>query len=121
MKRTPKDFDEYAERFPPRVQQRLRQMRRTIRQAAPNAEEKISYGIPAFTLSGMLVWFAAHTSHIGFYPRAEAIRAFQRELAPYKSAKGSVQFPFDRPLPLALIGRIVRYRVRQNLDKKARK
>lgn len=114
----PKDFDEYAERFPLPVQQRLRQMRKTIRRAAPGAQEKISYGMPAFTQNGMLVWFAAHQNHIGLYPRASAIKAFKKELSPYKSAKGSVQLPFDRPLPLALVGRMVKFRVKENQEKK---
>ena len=86
-------------------------MRQTIRKAAPQATETISYSMPAFRLHGILVWFAAHTKHIGFYPGASGIRAFAQELSAYKSAKGSVQFPFDEPLPLALIARIVKYRV----------
>ena len=92
-------------------------MRRTIKKAAPRAQEKISYGIPAFTLNGMLVWFAAFRHHIGFYPGAGAIAAFKRELSAYESAKGSVQFPHDAPLPLALVTRIVKFRVKQNLSK----
>jgi uncharacterized protein YdhG (YjbR/CyaY superfamily) len=78
----------------------------------------ISYGIPAFTLNGLLVWFAAHKNHIGFYPRASAIAAFKKELSAYKGAKGSVQFQLDKPLPLALISRIVKFRMKQNLSKK---
>ena len=82
------------------------------------AKETISYGIPAFTLNGLLVWFAAHKNHIGFYPRASAIAAFKKELSAYKGAKGSVQFPFDKPLPRALISRMVKFRMKQNLSKK---
>jgi len=93
-------------------------MRLTIQKAAPKAAETISYSIPAFRLEGILVWFAAFKNHIGFYPRTDAIRVFKKELSPYKVAKGSVQFPFDRPLPLALVSRIVKFRVKQNLGKK---
>jgi uncharacterized protein YdhG (YjbR/CyaY superfamily) len=117
----PKDFHDYAARFPRDVQRRLNEMRRTIRKAAPRAAEKISYGIPAFTLNGMLVWFAAFKRHIGFYPGAGATSTFKKELASYKTAKGSIQFPFDRPLPLALIRRIVKFRVAQNRAKSIKK
>lgn len=117
-KKTLRNFDAYLERFPKNVQRLLQKMRLTIKKAAPQAKETISYGIPAFTLNGLLVWFAAHKNHIGFYPRASAIAAFKKELSAYKGAKGSVQFPFDKPLPLALISRIVKYRMKQNLSKK---
>ena len=117
-KKTLRNFDAYLERFPKNVQRILQKMRLTIKKAAPQAKETISYGIPAFTLNGLLVWFAAHKNHIGFYPRASAIAAFKKELSAYKGAKGSVQFPFDKPLPLALISRIVKYRMKQNLSKK---
>ena len=120
-KKTPKNFDDYLDRFPKEVQQRLQKMRLTIKKAAPKAKETISYGIPAFTLDGMLVWFAAHKSHIGFYPRASAIAAFKKELSAYKGAKGSLQFAFDEPLPLALVSRIVKFRVKQNLSKRKKK
>jgi uncharacterized protein YdhG (YjbR/CyaY superfamily) len=120
-KKTPKNIDDYLERFPKEVRQRLEKMRLTIKKAAPQARETISYGIPAFTLNGLLVWFAAFKSHIGFYPRASAIAAFKKELSAYKGAKGSVQFPFDKPLPLALVSRIVKFRVKQNLGKKKKK
>ncbi len=119
-KKTPKNIDDYVDRFPKEVQQRLQKMRLTIKKAAPQAKETISYGIPAFTLNGMLVWFAAFQNHIGFYPRTSAIAAFKKELSAYKGAKGSVQFPFDEPLPLALLSRIVKFRVKQNLDKQSR-
>lgn len=104
-----RDFDEYAKRFPEDVQARLRKMRETIRKAAPEATETISYKMPAFRLKRILAWFAAHANHIGFYPGAAAIAAFEKELSPYKSAKGSVQFPFDEPIPVALIEKIVKY------------
>jgi uncharacterized protein YdhG (YjbR/CyaY superfamily) len=117
-KGTAKDFDSYSDRFPNDVQQRLREMREAIRKAAPEATETISYRIPAFRLDGILVWYAAHTSHIGFYPGASAIATFAKELSVYESAKGSVRFPFDEPLPLSLVARIVRYRVREQLSKR---
>lgn len=109
---TPADLDEYIGGFPEEVQTLLRKMRLTIGKAAPNAGEAISYGVPAFTLHGKkLVWFAAFKSHIGFYPGAAAIAAFKKELSQYKTAKGSVQFPFKDPLPLDLVSRIVKFRL----------
>lgn len=117
-KKTPKDIDDYISRYPADVQQLLRKMRQTIHKAAPKATETISYGIPAFRLNGMLVWFAAFKNHIGFYPGAEAMKVLKKELSAYKGAKGSVQFPFDQPLPLPLVNRIVKFRVKQNLSKK---
>jgi uncharacterized protein YdhG (YjbR/CyaY superfamily) len=115
-KKPPGNIDDYVDRFPKKVQQLLEKMRLTIRNAAPKAEETISYGIPAFTLNGSLVWFAAFKNHIGFYPGSSAVIAFKKELSAYEGAKGSVQFPFDEPLPLALVSRIVKFRVKQNLS-----
>lgn len=117
-KKLPTTIDDYVDRFPADVQQLLEKMRRTIRRAAPQAEEKISYGVPTFTLQGNLVHFAAYKSHIGFYPSPSAITAFEKELSAYKGAKGSVQFPFDEPLPLALVSRIVKFRVKESSGKK---
>jgi uncharacterized protein YdhG (YjbR/CyaY superfamily) len=114
---TPKDIDEYIARFPSKVQALLRKMRGTIRKAAPGAQEKISYQIPAFTLEGMLVFFAAHKRHIGFYPRATGIAKFKKELSAYKGAKGSVQFPLEKPIPFGLIDRIVKFRAKENLNR----
>lgn len=91
----------------------MREVRRTVREAAPLATETISYQMPAFRLGGILVWFGAHASHIGLYPGASGIAAFKQELSAFKSAKGSVQFPFAQPLPLALIARIVKFRARE--------
>lgn len=116
-RRPPKDFDDYLNRFPKDVQQRLKQVRLSIKKAASQSKETISYGIPAFTLNGMLVWFAAFKNHIGFYPRTSAIAAFKKELSAYKGEKGSVQFPYDKPLPLALISRMVKFRAKENLSK----
>ena len=114
-------IDEYIALFSPDVQQRLQQMRATIRAAAPEALEKISYQMPTYFLHGNLVHFAAHTQHIGFYPAPSGIEAFQAEFSKYKGAKGSVQFPFDQPLPLDLVRRVVEFRVAENLRNAAAK
>ena len=103
--------DEYIEQFTGETRLRLEKMRRTIRRAAPKAVEVISYSMPAYRQDGILVWFAGFKNHIGFYPGAQGIAQFKKELAGYKSAKGSVQFPHNEPLPLALITRIVKHRV----------
>ena len=116
-----KDIDEYFARYPKEIQKLLKQLRSTINKSAPGVEEVISYGLPAFKLNGMLVWFAAHSKHIGFYPKVSAIEAFKKELSVYKGAKGSVQFPLDKPLPIGLITRIVKFRVRENLQRTKKK
>ncbi len=109
--------DDYFAGVPADVREHLSALRKTIAQAAPQAEELISYKIPAFRFHGMLVWYAAFKNHIGFYPKSSGIKAFERELSAYPYAKGSVRFPLDRPLPLDLISRIVIFRVRENLEK----
>ncbi|HTU82569.1 MAG TPA: DUF1801 domain-containing protein [Candidatus Acidoferrales bacterium] len=110
---TPKDFEDYAKRFPDATQTVLRKMRATIQKAAPSAEETIGYNLPAFSVNGnAVVWYAAFKRHIGFYPGAAAVRAFAKDLVTYETAKGSIRFPLDRPLPSALIGRIVKHRLR---------
>ncbi|HRH06230.1 MAG TPA: DUF1801 domain-containing protein [Burkholderiaceae bacterium] len=108
-------IDTYIDQFPNDVQARLQQLRKTILKLAPGATEAMSYQIPTFKLNGNLVHFAAFKKHIGFYPGAAGIAAFQDELAVYKSAKGSVQFPLDQALPLDLVKKIVKFRVAQNL------
>jgi uncharacterized protein YdhG (YjbR/CyaY superfamily) len=113
----PNNTDEYIEGFPKNIQKVLKQMRATIKEAAPGATEVISYSMPAFKLNGVLVWFAAYSKHIGFYPGADGINTFKKEFASYKWAKGSVQFPLDQPMPLSLITKIVKYRVKQDLEK----
>jgi len=113
----PNNIDEYIKNFPVEVQQLLEQIRLTIKELAPNAEEVISYSMPAFKLNGILVWFAAYTKHIGFYPKTSAIERFKDEISNYKSAKGSVQFPLDKPLPLDLITKIIEFRINENLQK----
>lgn len=120
-KTTPKSIDEYIAAFPQEIQEVLESIRQTIRQAAPDAEETISYKIPTFTLHGNLVHFSAYRHHIGFYPGATCIEVFKRSLLEYKSAKGSVQFPLGRPMPYALISKMVGYRVKENLEKAAAK
>ncbi len=117
----PTDIDAYIAGFPKEVQERLAQLRATIKKVAPQAEEVISYGMPAFKLKGMLVWFAACAHHIGFYPTASGIAAFKKELSVYKGGKGSVQFPFDKPLPLGMVAKIVQFKVGENLQKAAMK
>ena len=109
--------DEYISRYPADVQERLQAIRAAIKAAAPEAEEGIGYGMPAYRLHGPLVYFGAAKNHIGFYPTPNGIEACQAELAPYASAKGSAQFPYDQPLPLDLVDKIVRYRVAENLKK----
>jgi uncharacterized protein YdhG (YjbR/CyaY superfamily) len=117
-KKPPQEIDDYIDGYPKDVQRLLKQMRRTVKKAAPNAQEKIAYGIPTLTLNGNLVHFAAFKRHIGFYPGAAGIATFKEQLSAYKSARGSVQFPFDKLLPLALVSRITKFRVRQNLRKR---
>jgi uncharacterized protein YdhG (YjbR/CyaY superfamily) len=115
--KTPANIDKYIGGFPTPVQSKLKVLRKTIKKAAPGAEEKISYRMPAFYLNGILVYFAAQTRHIGFYPTSSGVTAFKKELADYKTSKGAIQFPLDRPLPLELITRIVQYRVHENSKK----
>jgi len=107
-------IDEYIKTFPKEVRKILQELRTRIRTVAPDAGEKISYGIPTFVLNGNLVHFAAYDKHIGFYPTSSSIRAFKKELSGYKTAKGTVQFPIDKPLPLVLIKKIVKFRVAEN-------
>ena len=116
-KTAPKDIDEYIARVPDDVRETLEKIRMTIRKAAADAQETISYQIPTFTLSGKLVHFAAFKNHIGFYPGPSGIEKFKDELSVYDSAKGSVQFPLDKPIPFRLISRIVKFRVNENLKK----
>lgn len=104
-------IDAYIAGFPTDVQKHLQQIRETIQNAAPQATEKISYGMPTFYLNGNLIHFAGYKNHIGLYPAPQGIEAFKEELSVYKGAKGSVQFPLDQPMPLDLISRITKYRV----------
>jgi len=115
------DIDSYIAAFPAETQLLLLTLRETIHKAAPEAEEAISYGMPTFKLQGNLVHFAGYKNHIGFYPAPSAIDEFKVELSIYKGAKGSVQFPLDKPLPLMLITKIVVFRVVENMEKAANK
>ena len=121
MARQFQTIDEYIGAFPEDVQHILNELRQTIKEAAPEAQETINYQIPTFTLNGNLVHFAAFEKHIGFYPTPSGMEAFKQELSRYKGAKGSVQFPIDEPLPLPLIRRIVEYRVKENLARKQKR
>jgi uncharacterized protein YdhG (YjbR/CyaY superfamily) len=116
---SPKDIDEYIALFPQEVQALLEKVRQTIRAAAPEAEETISYQIPTFRLKGNLVHFAGYKRHIGFYPAPSGVEKFKNELSAYEGAKGSVKFPLDKPIPYNLISKIVKFRVKENLEKAA--
>jgi uncharacterized protein YdhG (YjbR/CyaY superfamily) len=111
------NIDEYIATFPVEVREVLEKVRATIQKAAPKAEEAISYDIPTFKLNGNLVHFAGYKNHIGFYPGAAGIAAFKKEIASYKNAKGSVQFPLDKAIPYGLITKIVKYRVKVTQEK----
>jgi len=114
-----KTIDEYIARFPKDVRDVLEELRRVIRESAPKAEETISYGIPTFDLNGRhLVHFAAYKNHVGFYPTPSGIKAFKKELSPFKTSKGTVQFPLDKPIPFDLVKKIVKFRVKENESKR---
>jgi uncharacterized protein YdhG (YjbR/CyaY superfamily) len=118
---SPKNIDEYIAGFPADVQAMLQQVRATISKAAPDADEAIKYQLPTFVLNGNLVHFGAFKKHIGFYPTPSGIEGFKADLAKYQGAKGSVQFPLDKPMPLALISKIVKFRVSESRTKAAAK
>ena len=113
----PLTVDEYVAAFPAKTQQLLIELRKTIKETAPLAEEFISYQMPAYKQDGILVYFAAYEKHIGFYATPNGHEAFKKELSKYKSGKGSVQFRLDEPLPIALIIKIVKFRVKENSAK----
>jgi uncharacterized protein YdhG (YjbR/CyaY superfamily) len=117
----PQSIDEYIATFPPAVQAILEKIRLTIGNAAPGAQETISYLMPAFTLNGVLVYFAAFKNHIGLYPPVRGDASLERAIAPYAGEKGNLRFPLDQPIPYDLIERIVRLRVQQNVAKAAAK
>ncbi len=112
--RIPQNIDEYISGFPAPVQEKLISMRETIRKAAPEAEERISYMMPAFFMNGVLVYFAAQSKHIGFYPGASGVEAFREELSGYDCSKGTIRLPLDKPLPLKLVSEIVLFRLEEN-------
>lgn len=109
--------DEYIMYFPKETQSPLNEMRKTIKKAAPEADQKISYNMPAFFQNGVLVYYAAYKNHIGFYPLPSGVKKFQKEISKYKSSKGAIQFPIDEPLPVKLITKIVRFRLEENMLK----
>lgn len=113
----PATIDEYIATFPYEVQATLEKLRQTIRKAAPDATEKISYQMPTYYFNGNLVHFAAYKKHVGFYPAPSGIVAFKDELMKYRTSKGAIRFPLDKPLPLALVKKIVTFRVHENLAK----
>ena len=116
-KSKPATTSEYIAQCPKAVQPVLRKLRAVIKKAAPQAEEKIGYGMPGFYQNGALVWFAAHTSHIGLYPTGEGMTAFKKEFAGYTTSKGAVQFPLDKPIPYALVRKVVKHRLKQTAKK----
>ncbi len=116
-KEYPTTIDEYIAQFPEEVQAILTRIRAVIKESAPQAQEKISYRMPAFSLNGSLVWFGAFQKHIGFYPTGAGVESFKAELSGYKWSKGAIQFPLDQPIPYDLIRKIVKYRVAENLKK----
>lgn len=120
-KKSYKNTDEYILNFSVDIQIKLQELRTAIKLAAPDAEEKISYQMPAFYLQGNLVYFAACKSHIGFYPTASGIEVFRNELSGFKFSKGAIQFPLLDPLPLDLVARIVKFRVKENIDRSGKK
>jgi len=116
-KGTPKDVVEYIANFSKPIQIRLAQIRAIILENAPDAEEGISYQMPAYKYLGVLVYFGAHKQHIGFYPLPSAVKAFKEELSTYYTSRGAIQFPHDQPLPIDLIGAMVSFRVAENENK----
>lgn len=114
---TAKTIDEYIDSFPENVQKRLHEIRNAIRKNAPKAEEAIKWSMPTYVLHGNLVHFAGYKKHVGFYPAPAAIKEFEKELSKYEMGKGSIQFPLDEPIPVGLVGKIVKYRVAQNKEK----
>jgi uncharacterized protein YdhG (YjbR/CyaY superfamily) len=112
-----KTIDEYIESFPNDIQATLSELRQAVREAAPQAQEAISYQMPAFKQNGILVYFAAFKTHIGFFPTASGVETFKEKLSAYETSKGTIRFPIDKPLPLELVKEIVRFRVKENLDK----
>jgi uncharacterized protein YdhG (YjbR/CyaY superfamily) len=113
----PNEVDRYIAGFPAGIQALLGRLRATIIKTAPGGEEVISYKMPACKLNGILVWYAAYKKHIGFYPTSGPIKFFDGELTDYKTSKGAIQFPVDKPLPLGLITKIIKFRVKENLAK----
>ena len=121
QKQSPTTIDEYIAQFPADIQKKLQEIRGVVREAAPEAQEKISYQMPAFAWNGNLVYFAAFKDHLSFFPTSSPVSVFKEDLAPYKVSKGTIQFPLDQPVPLELIRKIVVFRVEENRQKAAAK
>jgi uncharacterized protein YdhG (YjbR/CyaY superfamily) len=119
-KAKPKTITGYIKAAPKETREKLREMRACIRAAAPEAKESLKWGMPAFSYKRILVTFAAFSHHIGFYPTPSAVKAFEKILSKFKTAKGSIQFPLEKPLPLALIRKITMFRVRESLEADAK-
>jgi uncharacterized protein YdhG (YjbR/CyaY superfamily) len=117
MKTSDTVIDNYISGFTPEIQKKLHQFRSIVLKIAPKATESMGYGIPTFKLDGNLVHFAAYKNHIGFYPAPSAIKAFSNELKQYEQSKGAIRFPLDKPLPVGLISKIVKFRVKENIEK----
>src|SRR5580765_1708706 len=111
------NVNEYISIFPSNVREQLEKLRSTIQQLAPEAEELISYNMPAFKYHGMLVYYAGYKSHIGFYPTSSPMKVFKDRLTNYKTSKGAIQFPINEAIPLTLIKDIVKFRIKENLEK----
>ncbi len=123
MERTEKQLtiDDYIDNYPPEIQERLKKMRRLTKEIVPDAEEKISWGMPSFMKNGYVLQFAVQKKHIGLYPGPEAVEAFREKLAGYKTTMGGIQLPFDKPVPYELIGEIIRFNSEKNNEKTASK
>ena len=113
-----KNIDEYIAGFPENIQDILQNLRRVIHEAAPEAHETISYGMPAFRQNGIVVYFAAFKDHVGFFPKSSGVSTFSKELASYDTAKGTIRFPLDEPIPVNLIKKIVKFRAQENRNQK---
>lgn len=113
-----KTVDEYIAAFPENIQIILQEMRRVIKETAPEAKEVISYQMPGFKQNGVLVWFAAFRNHIGFFPTALGVEVFKEKLAKYQTSKGTIRFPLDKPIPYELVREIVKFRINQDAAKK---
>lgn len=120
-KELPQSVDDYIQSYPPEVQQRLNAMRAAVKNEVPQAEERISYGMPAYFIKGPLVYFAAFKNHIGLYPAGSSIEILAAEIENYKHSKGAIQFPLSQPLPLDLITRIIKFRLAENILREEQK
>ena len=121
QKDSPESVDEYIRMFPKDIQSKLKSIREIVKKSAPQAEEVISYQMPAYKLNGILLYFAAFKNHIGFFPTPSGIEAFRKELSGYELTKGTIHLPYDKKIPETLIKKIIKFRVKENLEKKKKK